>query len=122
MTITVLNKRTYTGPGQYIGRPSPLGNPFIIGRDGDRNEVINKFRRWLWKEMQSETPARREVLRLARVYREQGRLALVCWCSPDPCHGDVIANAIESILEGDSEWARSTRTILGTSSKGKPST
>ncbi|WP_129677783.1 DUF4326 domain-containing protein [Candidatus Chloroploca sp. Khr17] len=27
-------------PGDhYIGRPSPLGNPFVIGRDGTRAEV-----------------------------------------------------------------------------------
>ena len=37
----------------YIGRAngklkgSPLGNPFSIGVDGDRAEVIEKFRQWL---------------------------------------------------------------------------
>ena len=31
----------------YIGRPSPLGNPFVIDRDGDRATVIAKYERWL---------------------------------------------------------------------------
>jgi hypothetical protein len=28
----------------YIGRPSKWGNPFVIGRDGSREEVIEKYR------------------------------------------------------------------------------
>lgn len=27
----------------YIGRGSPFGNPYRIGTDGDREEVIRKF-------------------------------------------------------------------------------
>ena len=27
----------------YIGRPSKYGNPFEIGKDGNRTEVIKKF-------------------------------------------------------------------------------
>ena len=35
--MKVVNKRDYKGPGEYIGRPSCLGNPFHIGRDGNRH-------------------------------------------------------------------------------------
>lgn len=31
----------------YIGRPSKWGNPFSIGRDGSREEVIEKYREWI---------------------------------------------------------------------------
>jgi hypothetical protein len=31
----------------YIGRPSKWGNPFVVGRDGNRLEVIKKYRLWL---------------------------------------------------------------------------
>lgn len=31
----------------YIGRPSKWGNPFVIGRDGSRAEVIAKYRAWI---------------------------------------------------------------------------
>lgn len=27
----------------YIGRGSPWGNPFVIGKDGDRKECIDKY-------------------------------------------------------------------------------
>jgi Domain of unknown function (DUF4326) len=31
----------------YVGRPSKWGNPFVIGRDGSRNDVIAKYRAWI---------------------------------------------------------------------------
>jgi Domain of unknown function (DUF4326) len=31
----------------YVGRPSKWGNPFVIGRDGTRDEVIAKYRAWI---------------------------------------------------------------------------
>jgi len=31
----------------YIGRPSKWDNPFVIGRDGSRKEVIAKYRAWV---------------------------------------------------------------------------
>ena len=29
----------------YCGRGSPYGNPFVIGRDGDRDQVCEHFER-----------------------------------------------------------------------------
>lgn len=31
----------------YIGRPSKWGNPFIVGADGTRDEVIQKYKDWI---------------------------------------------------------------------------
>ena len=31
----------------YTGRPSKWGNPFVIGRDGSRADVIAKYRAWI---------------------------------------------------------------------------
>jgi hypothetical protein len=31
----------------YIGRPGKWGNPFVIGKDGTRAEVIAKYEAWL---------------------------------------------------------------------------
>ena len=70
----------------YIGRPGPWGNPFQIGKDGTRAEVISKFREWFLSQPQMVERAKREL---------RGKV-LGCWCSPQTCHGDVlseIANA-----------------------------
>ena len=29
--------------GEYVGRPSVLGNPYVVGRDGTRAEVIGRY-------------------------------------------------------------------------------
>jgi hypothetical protein len=44
-----LHEDKWEGRGTYVGRPSALGNPFVVGRDGSRAEVIEKFRQWLWE-------------------------------------------------------------------------
>ena len=34
----------------YVGRPSKWGNPFVIGRDGARDEVVAKYRAWIVRQ------------------------------------------------------------------------
>lgn len=65
----------------YIGRPSKWGNPFQIGRDGNRQEVIGKYKEWLLTQPNL----------LADLPELKGKV-LGCWCHPAPCHGDVLAN------------------------------
>jgi hypothetical protein len=51
-------------PGQvYVGRPSPLGNPYALGRDGSREQVIARYRRWLWAQLQALGSAQERELR-----------------------------------------------------------
>lgn len=64
----------------YIGRPSKWGNPFAIGRDGTREEVIDKYRTWLLGQPEL----------LAALPELKGKV-LGCWCAPQACHGDVLA-------------------------------
>ena len=68
----------------YVGRPSQWGNTFVIGKDGDRDEVIEMFRASLTPQL---------VADLARATPQR----LVCWCAPKPCHADVLADALEAM-------------------------
>jgi hypothetical protein len=63
----------------YIGRPSKWGNPFAIGKDGTRDEVIAKYEAWLMGN---------KAL-LADILELKGK-TLACWCSPAKCHGDIL--------------------------------
>lgn len=68
----------------YIGRPSKWGNPYTIGKDGTREEVIEKYRKWLHNH-----PTLRG---------QAGELVgkrLGCWCAPCACHGDVLKEFVE---------------------------
>jgi hypothetical protein len=64
----------------YIGRPSIWGNPFEIGKDGTREEVIQKYSRWILGQ-----PG------LLKQIPDLAGKVLGCWCHPKACHGDVLA-------------------------------
>ena len=72
----------------YIGRGSPFGNPFRIGRDGSREQVIELYRQKIIKRMISDELFVDEVMAL------RGK-RLGCYCKPLACHGDVIVELIE---------------------------
>lgn len=78
----------------YIGRPSAFGNPFRIGEDGDRSEVLSLYEHWLRGELEKRPALKEQLLRL------RGKV-LGCWCSPEPCHGDIIVKIIEELANAD---------------------
>lgn len=73
----VLNKyKDHIPPSAvYCGRGSPWGNPFVIGKDGTREEVCDSFER--------------EILPTLDVSSLRGK-DLVCFCAPKRCHCDAI--------------------------------
>ena len=95
ISIRIVNKRNYNNPGIYAGRPSPLGNPFVIGRDGDREEVIRKYRDFLKTALRNDRRIKAEFERLQEL-NKKGDVILICWCAPSKCHGDVIKEILES--------------------------
>ena len=89
--MRIRNKRTDRNIPKtaiYVGRPTQWGNPFGIGRDGDRKTVIEKYRRWLWKRIQD---GRIDPDQLAALAGKD----LVCHCAPEPCHAEVLARAAQ---------------------------
>lgn len=95
----VYNKREKNIPpgAVYIGRPSAWGNPFTHIPKGtqaqfvvkNRDEAVDQYRLWLLAQPDL----------VAKVQRDLRGKDLVCWCSPQRCHGHVlveIANAPES--------------------------
>lgn len=72
----------------YCGRGSIYGNPFKIGRDGDRKQVISKYREYFYKRL-TDSKFRDSILSL------KGKI-LGCYCKPLDCHLDVIVEYLES--------------------------
>jgi hypothetical protein len=82
---------------EYIGRSfaefheSPWHNPFHIEPGCGRDCVIQRFRQYL-----INNPSL-----MARLSGLKGK-TLGCWCKPrKACHGDVIAQLVNALLEGD---------------------
>ena len=90
-TCKAVNKRT-SDFDVYIGRPSKWGNPFVVGRDGARDECCRKY-----AENFDEFGG------LANQLDELVGKKLGCFCKPANCHGDFLAMvANEYQKSGDS--------------------
>jgi len=77
----------------YIGRGSPLGNPYVIGTHGTREEVIKMYRTWLINKIISRDPGIEVAI---RSLKPNG--SLLCFCVPQPCHGEVISEYHEVLF------------------------
>ncbi len=88
----MLNKRNGTPRGAiYVGRPTKWGNPYVIGRDGNRERVIDRYREYL-----------QDSGLIDDIHELRGK-DLVCWCAPAACHADVLlalANDLENERPG----------------------
>mgnify|MGYP003489055823 CR=1 FL=1 len=72
----------------YIGRPSKWGNPFVVGRDGSREDVVRLYKEWIMNKPSL----------LNSLGELKGKI-LACWCAPLACHGDVLVE----LCEGEKE-------------------
>lgn len=74
-----------------VDRATRWGNPFVVGKDGTRDEVIERHRLWIWREVKA---GRITLEDLASLHGKD----LACWCAPQACHADTLARA--------AAWAR----------------
>lgn len=81
-------------PWIYVGRGSPLGNPYRPTSASHHSEelthdgALQLYRKWLYDKIRGND---RRVLQAMRSITED--MALVCSCSPRPCHADFVARA-----------------------------
>lgn len=64
----------------YIGRGSSWGNPFSIGKEGTREDVIRKFQAYANERLLNEPNW---------LVPLKGK-DLFCYCAPLACHGDIL--------------------------------
>lgn len=102
--IKIVNKRKTPG-GYYIGRGSPLGNPYdFTGSDHPdvkfrvktREEAIAGFSKHLDEALSSGNPTVCDAFRELQIQNLRGEdVILSCFCDPLPCHGEVIRDKLE---------------------------
>jgi hypothetical protein len=91
---TVVNVKDRVPYDVYIGRPngrwrlkgSKWANPYVLNRDGTREEVLAKY----------EAHVRADPALLAALPELRGKV-LACWCKPLACHGDVLVRLLEEL-------------------------
>lgn len=78
---------------EYIGRGSYWGNPYSMYEEGDeREEVIRKYK----YDFDYEKFPNKEK---SEVYKLAGK-RLGCFCKPQACHGDILADYLNSWDDG----------------------
>ena len=102
--IKIVNKHWHkpTRNDVYIGRGSPLGNPYSH-MDGTKAEVrvatreqaIEKYRTWFEHARMNSVEVHGLLERMVAAHLAGIDINLVCYCAPKPCHGDVIKEYIE---------------------------
>lgn len=89
----VYNNKVNTEFFEYIGRGSQWGNPYPIGENGDdRNEVLRKYK-YDFDHDNFVNVNKLDMLELS------GK-RLGCFCKPFDCHGDIIADFLNSYDDG----------------------
>ena len=69
---------------------SIFSNPFKIGKNGNREEVIKKYKKYLIEKLKNDLIFRKEFIKL------KGK-NLGCWCHPEKCHGDVLLKILKKV-------------------------
>lgn len=91
MKTTVVNVK-HDDCDVLVDRQTIFGNPFIIGKDGNRAEVIEKYREWIY----DQPDLIKEIKKL------KGKV-LGCHCIPKNCHAIIIAEIADSIIDEEFE-------------------
>lgn len=100
----------------YVARPSPLGNPYAIGPDGDRETVIKRYRDWLVARIAERDPV--VCTALLGIRHDQ---PLSCHCAPAPCHATVIAEVLDGGIQKQlRDHGEKTRRFSGVGSRSTP--
>jgi len=97
MEINVRNKSKWNQQGVYIGRPSPLGNPFKITEDQPRDICIQRYAYGLIQSIQKKNYIIMEELQKIEALllnHPKHKVNLICHCAPLPCHGDIIKQVL----------------------------
>lgn len=74
----------------YIGRGTPLGNPFSAATMG-RLKAIEAYHKHYLPALRAQGRITDEYLRSLKGKR------LGCSCKPQPCHGDKLVEIIEAL-------------------------
>lgn len=108
--IKVLNKNKHDcSCGEYIGRGSVLGNPFdwmgskhpmVKYQVKDRETAIENYSRYLRERLENKDPEICAAMnKLWKIWWKEGKLNLMCFCSPLDCHGRIIKEILEETNE-----------------------
>jgi hypothetical protein len=110
MAIKVYNMHLEDHNGDYnyyIGRKSPVGNPFTHIKDKDtladfvldtREECLEAYSRYFDMAYGRFEDFTNYIDQIYELYKRGEDVYLGCFCHPKPCHGDIIVDKLRARL------------------------
>lgn len=128
--IHVINKHTATAAERkraiYIGRGSPLGNPYKVKPHGphERGSTLPLYEEHLRERIAEKDldvcDALNAIWTRAHEARRSGEVVLLmCFCKPKPRHGDVIKKIVEEQLPSSPDGTCSNGATDGKAGKAE---
>ena len=81
--------------------PSIFGNPFVVGKGYKQGEAAFAYLEYMNNRIANDPKYAIAINQLVDRVREGENIALVCWCSPKPCHAEHIKKYIDKVLAGE---------------------
>ena len=105
MSVQIINLRTPQYYDFRCDRQSPIGNPYFMHNEGERDLVCEKYFKVFDQIMHDASLAdnakargmtgtvkefRDYIHRIEKHHATHGTVTLACWCSPKRCHCETI--------------------------------
>ncbi len=99
MAIKVRNKNTWENVDdefvEFVGEGSVLENPYNQGCKRKLNDLYKKY----LMELPADSPQWKRIHDLKAMHEQGEILNLLCSCYPDPCHSNIISEAINGRIK-----------------------
>lgn len=77
---------------RFPKKSSEFHNPFKIGKDGTREEVLEKYKNYITDKLKNNNQLVEELIKLKNKN-------LGCWCYPEKCHGNILLELIKQYTD-----------------------
>lgn len=79
-----------------MGDVSPLGNPFKMDSEADRDTVCTQYENYFSQKViiERNQSMLRQINQIRNILHVKGSVKLGCFCAPKKCHCETIKNYI----------------------------
>ena len=97
MSVKIINLRTGQPYDFRCDRESPVGNPFTVYKESERDKVCEQYESLFDQIMLDDTlddntasKFRAYIQEIVDFHNQHGHVTLACWCAPKRCHCETI--------------------------------
>ena len=94
MSVQIISLRTGQPYDFRCDRKSPVGNPYTMHNESERDKVCEQYEN-LFNQTMTDTTLnvgkfRTYIQQIVDFHKQHGHVTLACWCSPKRCHCETI--------------------------------